>query len=174
MSGLAVTAYLGIGGNLGDVRETFSLALTALRASDAGSITGVSPLYETPPVGGPGGQPPYLNAVIEMKTRMSARELLRHQLEIESDFARERTVRWGPRTLDLDLLLYGPTQVIHDPPQLIVPHLRLAERAFVLEPLATLAPTLIVPGTKRSVAALRDRLPASDRSGIRLVSAVWS
>ncbi|MCG6860463.1 MAG: 2-amino-4-hydroxy-6-hydroxymethyldihydropteridine diphosphokinase [Chromatiaceae bacterium] len=174
MSRPLVTAYLGIGGNLGNVRATFSGAMSALKKSNGISITGVSPLYATPPVGGPEAQPLYLNAVIEIDTRLDAWELLTRLLDIETEFARVRTIRWGPRTLDLDLLLFGPAEYIDDPPDLIVPHPRLVDRTFVLEPLADLAPSLIVPGTGRSVEALRDALPASDRAGIRLVGTTWT
>jgi len=173
MSEEAVRAYLGIGGNLGNVRATFSGALVALEQSDGISIINVSPLYETPPVGGPEAQPAYLNAVIEVETGLSAQVLLQRQLEIESRFARLRTIRWGPRTLDLDLLLYGPGELVDDPPELVVPHPRLTERAFVLVPLAEMAPSLIVPGTARSVEALRDELPAPERTDIRLISPTW-
>lgn len=174
MTKRVVRAYLGIGGNLGQVRETFSGALAALEQTEGISVTGVSPLYETPPVGGPKNQAPFLNAVIEVETGLGARAMLRRQLQIESLFARARTVRWGPRTLDLDLLLYGPTEIIDDPPELVVPHPRLSERAFVLVPLADLAPSLILPGTEHSVGALRDALPASERTEIRLISLAWS
>lgn len=174
MSGSGATAYLGIGGNLGDVRETFTGALAALSATDGIVVRRVSPLYETPAVGGPGNQPSYLNAVLEIQTRLNARELLQLLLRIEADFARVREIRWGPRTLDLDLLLFGPDQHISDPPLLMVPHPRLAERAFVLEPLAALVPSLVVPGTGRTVEELRDTLSASDRVAIRLISQTWS
>jgi len=174
MSECVVRAYLGIGGNLGRVRETFSGALAALQQTDGVSVTRVSPLYETPPVGGPKTQPPFLNAVIEVETGLGARALLRRQLQIESYFARIRTIRWGPRTLDLDLLLHGPAERIADPPELVVPHPRLARRAFVLVPLAELAPSMIVPGIERSVKALCDALPASERAQIRLISPTWT
>ena len=174
MSEPCTRAYLGIGGNLGNVRATFSGALTALKRTDGVSVTGVSSLYETPPVGGPEAQPPFLNAVIEVETGLGAHELLRRQLEIESRFARVRTIRWGPRTLDLDLLLYGPDERIDDPPQLMVPHPRLSERAFVLVPLAELALSLLVPGSDRTIEELRDALPASDRNQVRLISPTWT
>jgi 2-amino-4-hydroxy-6-hydroxymethyldihydropteridine diphosphokinase len=174
MSEQLVTAYLGIGGNLGDVGATFSGALANLAQTAGISVTGVSPLYQTPPVGGPENQPPFLNAVVAVETALAAHALLRRQLRIEADFARVREIRWGPRTLDLDLLLYGPAERIEDPPELVVPHPRLAERAFVLVPLAELAPALVVPGTGRCVAALRDALPAYERSQIRLISPTWS
>jgi 2-amino-4-hydroxy-6-hydroxymethyldihydropteridine diphosphokinase len=174
MSMPAVTAYLGIGGNLGKLRETFSGARTALDETDGISVTAASSLYETPPMGGPEAQPPYLNAVIEVEARLDAMELLQRLLAIEADFSRVREMRWGPRTLDLDLLLFGPDERIDEPPTLEVPHPRLIERAFVLVPLAELAPSLIVPGSGRSIEALRDALPASDRSTIRLVSPTWT
>jgi len=125
-------------------------------------------------VGGPKAQPPYLNAVIQIETRLGAWELLHRQLQIETEFARTREIRWGPRTFDLDLLLYGPAELIDHPPELIVPHPRLTHRAFVLVPLAELAPSLIVPGAERSVEALRNALPESDRACVRLVSATWT
>lgn len=174
MSESLITAYLGIGGNLGDVRETFSGAIAALEEADGISVSALSPLYATPPVGGPEAQPLYLNAVIEIETRLCAPELLRRQLRIETDFGRVRTIRWGPRTLDVDMLLYGPDQQIDDPPTLVVPHPRLAERAFVLVPLAELTPSRVVPGKGRSVKELLDALPSSDKAGVRLVSRNWA
>lgn len=174
MNALEATAYLGIGGNLGDIHKTFSAALAELDGTEGVTLIATSPLYSTPPLGGPRGQPPYLNAVAQIETRLAAKVLLRRLLDIEAEFARVRTVRWGPRTLDLDLLLYGPGQSIQNPPELLVPHPRLADRAFVLVPLAQVAPSLSVPGTGNTVAELRDALPESDLAGIRLVSTTWA
>jgi 2-amino-4-hydroxy-6-hydroxymethyldihydropteridine diphosphokinase len=170
----AVRAYLGIGGNLGDVRATFSGALATLRQTEGILVSRVSPLYETLPVGGPKDQPPFLNAVIEVETGLDAHALLRRELQIETRFARLRAIRWGPRTLDLDLLLYGPGELIDDSPELIVPHPRLTERAFVLVPLAQLTSALIMPGTKCSVEALLNGLPDSERSEVHLISPSWT
>src|SRR5690606_2631377 len=119
--------------------------------------TRISSLYETPPWG-PVPQGPYLNACIGVETSLSPRALLELGLAIERDHGRERTIRWGPRTLDIDLLLYGTDHVDED--GLIVPHPRMAERAFVLVPLAEIAPELEVDG--RPVPQLLEELAASE------------
>jgi 2-amino-4-hydroxy-6-hydroxymethyldihydropteridine diphosphokinase len=150
-------AYLGIGSNLGDRVSHLQGAVDALGATDGLDVVGVSPVYETVPVGGP-PQPDYLNAVVAVDTALTARALLEvaHRIEVAAD--RVRTVRWGPRTLDVDVLLVGNEQV--DEPDLVVPHPRMTERAFVLVPLADLAPEW------------GDRLPADAASvrpaGLRL------
>lgn len=132
-------AFLGLGSNLGDRRAYLRDAVATL--GDA--VTGVSPLYETQPVGGP-RQGPYLNIVIELDTDLSPRELLGlcHRLEGAAD--RVRDERWGPRTLDVDILWIEGTTV--DQPDLQVPHPRMAERRFVMAPLADLAPDVVPPG----------------------------
>ena len=125
-------------------------------AHELGTIAGVgviatSRLYTTAPVGVE-DQPEFVNAVAELDVACSAQELLAGMLEIERRYGRDRTVeqRWGPRTLDLDLLLFGDQRI--DEPGLVVPHPRMAERRFVLEPLADLDPGLVPPGWDRSVA----------------------
>jgi 2-amino-4-hydroxy-6-hydroxymethyldihydropteridine diphosphokinase len=105
-------------------------------------VVAVSPVYETDPVGGP-EQGPYLNCVVQLSTDLTPRQLLELAHRLEQEAGRVRTVRWGPRTLDVDVLLVGDLTV--DDPDLVVPHPRLRERAFVLIPLADLAPDL-VPG----------------------------
>ena len=130
-------AYLGIGSNLGNRLGYLQLAVDALGAADDVRIVGVSPVYETAPVGGP-EQPEYLNAVVALETSRSARALLELAHAIEADAERVRGVRWGPRTLDVDILLVGDERV--DEPDLVVPHPRMAERAFVVVPLADLDP----------------------------------
>jgi 2-amino-4-hydroxy-6-hydroxymethyldihydropteridine diphosphokinase len=130
-------AYLGIGSNLGNRLGYLQLAVDALDAADDVRIVGVSPVYETAPVGGP-EQPEYLNAVVALATSRSARSLLELAHGIEADAERVRDVRWGPRTLDVDILLVGDERV--DEPDLVVPHPRMAERAFVVVPLADLDP----------------------------------
>jgi 2-amino-4-hydroxy-6-hydroxymethyldihydropteridine diphosphokinase len=144
-------AYLGIGSNLGDRVANLQLAVDELAAAPGVAVAAVSPVYETAPVGGP-EQPEYLNAVVAVDTRRSARELLELAQVIEAAAARVRTVRWGPRTLDVDVLLVAGERV--DEPDLTVPHPRMAERAFVLVPLADLDP------------AWRDRVPA-DHASVR-------
>ena len=137
-------AYVGLGANLGDRAETIRAAVGALGAEDGVEVVAVSTLRETEPVG-VGEQPPYLNGAAELETALTAPELLDRLLAVERRFGRVRIPgEHGPRTLDLDLLLYGDE--VLDEPGLTVPHPRLHERRFVLEPLAELAPALVVPG----------------------------
>jgi 2-amino-4-hydroxy-6-hydroxymethyldihydropteridine diphosphokinase len=131
-------AYLGIGSNLGERLAYLQLAVDELAAADGVTVVGVSPVYETAPVGGP-EQPDYLNAVVAVDTTLTAHELLDVAHAVETEAERVRTVRWGPRTLDVDVLLVGDERV--DDPDLVVPHPRMAERAFVVVPLADLDPT---------------------------------
>ncbi len=128
-------AYVGLGANLGDARATLAGAVESL--AELGEVRAVSPLYETDPVGLE-DQPPFLNAVAVVATSLDPHRLLAELLAIEARFGRERTIRWGPRTLDLDLLAMDGVQL--DEPQLTVPHPRLAEREFALRPLADVAP----------------------------------
>ena len=129
-------AYIGLGANLGDREATIRAALDALSDEDGIDVVAVSTLRETEPVG-VGAQPLFLNGAAEIETTLSARELLDRLLATEKRFGRVRVPgEHGPRTLDLDLLLYGDEQI--DEPGLTVPHPRLHERAFVLEPLAEL------------------------------------
>ncbi len=132
-------AFIGLGSNLGDRRAALAAALAGLSA--AGDVTAVSGLYETEPVGGPEDQGPFLNVVVELATDDSARALLVRCQELEAAAGRVRTVRWGPRTLDADVLLVDGVQV--DEADLIVPHPRMWERRFVLQPLSDLAPELV-------------------------------
>ncbi|HEX4906179.1 MAG TPA: 2-amino-4-hydroxy-6-hydroxymethyldihydropteridine diphosphokinase [Acidimicrobiales bacterium] len=128
-------AFLGLGSNLGDRARHLADAIAAIP-----DLVAVSPTYETDPVGGP-DQGPYLNVVVELDTERTPRELLELCQALETAAGRVRTERWGPRTLDVDVLLVGDLEV--DEPDLQVPHPRLWERAFVLIPLADLAPDLV-------------------------------
>jgi 2-amino-4-hydroxy-6-hydroxymethyldihydropteridine diphosphokinase len=130
-------AYLGIGSNLGDRLAYLQLAVDELASTLGVEVVGVSPVYETDPVGGP-DQPDFLNAVVALDTDLTPRDLLAVAQRIEAAAERIRTVRWGPRTLDVDVLLVGDERI--DDPDLVVPHPRLAERAFVVVPLADLDP----------------------------------
>jgi 2-amino-4-hydroxy-6-hydroxymethyldihydropteridine diphosphokinase len=130
-------AYLGIGSNLGDRLEHLQHAVDDLAAADGVDVAAVSPVYETAPVGGP-AQPDYLNAVVAVDTDRTPRALLELAHAIEAHGGRIRTVRWGARTIDVDVLLVGDERV--DEPDLVVPHPRMAERAFVVVPLADLDP----------------------------------
>ena len=137
-------AYVGLGANLGDREGTLRAAVDALGAEDGIEVVAVSALRETEPVG-VGEQPLFLNGVVALDTTLTAGELLDLLLAVEQRFGRVRVAgEHGPRTLDLDLLLYGDEEV--DEPGLTVPHPRLHERRFVLEPLAEVAPGLVVPG----------------------------
>ena len=138
-------AFVGIGSNLGEPERQIAAALELLRAVDGIDVVAVSSLRETEPVGYL-DQPNFLNGAAALQTGLSPRELLDCLLAIELQLGRERGTgpRFGPRTIDLDLLLYGNETV--DEPGLTVPHPRLAERRFVLEPLAELDPALQVPG----------------------------
>jgi 2-amino-4-hydroxy-6-hydroxymethyldihydropteridine diphosphokinase len=133
-------AFVGLGANLGDREGTIRAALAALDAEDGIEVVAVSTLRETEPVG-VGPQPLFLNGAAELGTTLSARELLDRLLETERRFGRVRVAgEHDPRTLDLDLLLYGDEEI--DEPGLTIPHPRLHERRFVLEPLAELDPDL--------------------------------
>ena len=132
----AVTAFLGLGSNLGDRAALLRAAVEALEAAKGVTVTAASAIYETPPWG-PVPQGPYLNACIAVATTLAPRALLDLALAIERQHGRERAVRWGPRTLDIDLLTYGTVAL--DEPGLILPHPRLTERAFVLLPLSEFA-----------------------------------
>jgi len=132
---LSVVCYVGLGSNLGDRLENLRHAVTLLDASDGIDVAVTSGVYETDPVGPP--QPDYLNAVVELRTTRSARDLLARFKEIEAEIGRTQGKRWGPREIDIDLLTYGEESI--DTDDLRVPHPRMAERAFVLVPLSEIA-----------------------------------
>jgi 2-amino-4-hydroxy-6-hydroxymethyldihydropteridine diphosphokinase len=136
-----VRAFIGLGSNLGDRRAELARAVGSLRQE--GDLVAVSPLYETEPVGGPAGQDPYLNLVVELSTTDSPRRLLERCRALEESAGRIRTVHHGPRTLDADVLWVEGAAV--DEEDLVVPHPRMWERRFVLAPLADLAPDLVGP-----------------------------
>ena len=137
-------AYVALGANLGDRERTLRAAVDALAAEDGIEVVAVSTLRETEPVG-VGEQPRFLNGAAELETTLTSRELLARLLAVEQRFGRVRFPgEHGPRTLDLDLLLYGDETI--DEPGLALPHPRMHERRFVLEPLAELAPGLVVSG----------------------------
>jgi 2-amino-4-hydroxy-6-hydroxymethyldihydropteridine diphosphokinase len=151
-----VTAFLGLGSNLGHRLALLRGGRDRLAAP--GLIVELSsPLYETAAQGGPVGSPPFLNAVLQVRTSLTARQLLAHALAVETALGRTRPAPNAPRTLDIDLLLYG-AEVI-DEPGLRVPHPRLAGRNFVLYPLRELAPELIPPGLSQTISALVEALP---------------
>jgi len=148
-------AYVGLGANLGDRETTLRRAVERLGRVDGVEVVGVSQLVETDPVGVV-DQPRFLNGAVAVETTLSPQELLDALLSVERELGRVRDgERWGPRTLDLDLLVYG--DLVVEEPGLRVPHPRLHERRFALEPLAELDPELEVPG-RGSVGALLSAL----------------
>lgn len=144
--GMPVRAYVGLGGNVGGAEETLCAAIRAFDALPSTRLVRASRLYRTP-AWGRVEQPDFVNAVAAVDTTLAPRALLEALLGIERAHGRERNAdaeRWGPRTLDLDLLLYGDEEV--DEPGLHVPHPHLHERAFVLVPLCEIAPEVVIPG----------------------------
>jgi 2-amino-4-hydroxy-6-hydroxymethyldihydropteridine diphosphokinase len=133
--------FLGLGSNVGDREATLRAAVAALDAAGV-RVVRRSPIYETEPVG-PRDQPWFLNMVVQVETSLDPEVLLDVIQGIEASLGRVRTVRWGPRTLDIDLLLYGDRTVMTD--RLVVPHPGITARRFVLEPLAALRPDLVLP-----------------------------
>lgn len=153
------SAYIGLGGNLGDPRAAFGAAMSALTASGHTRVVASSSLYRGAAVGGPPGQPDYLNAVVQVETTLGPEALLRELQRLEQHHPRDRQVHWGPRMLDLDLLLYADARSAD--PGLRLPHPHLSARRFVLAPLAELAPELCPPGASVPVRVLLERLPGS-------------
>jgi 2-amino-4-hydroxy-6-hydroxymethyldihydropteridine diphosphokinase len=145
---MAVIAYLGLGSNLGDRLTNLQGAVDLLASEDGVRVDASSRVWETAPVGGP-DQPDYLNAVVRIETDRAPEGLLAACRRVESALGRERTERWGPRTIDVDVLLYDERAV--DEPDLVVPHPRLAERAFVVLPLLELEPDPVLPDGRRLV-----------------------
>jgi 2-amino-4-hydroxy-6-hydroxymethyldihydropteridine diphosphokinase len=146
-----VTAYVGLGANLGDAQAAVSEAIAAIARLPGTGVTRRSSLYRTSPVGADG--PDYVNAVVEVSTRLTAPEFLARLQALEQAAGRERPYPNAPRTLDLDLLLYGRGRI--DSARLQVPHPRMAARAFVLVPLAEIAPDLVQPAQLAAVASQR-------------------
>jgi 2-amino-4-hydroxy-6-hydroxymethyldihydropteridine diphosphokinase len=146
-----IRAYVGLGSNLGEPREQVERALRELARLPRTRLARRSSLYRSDPLGY-AGQPPYVNAVAEIETDLGARELLGELQALEARHARTRSFANAPRTLDLDLLLYG--EEILDSPDLVLPHPRMHERGFVLEPLLELDPAIAIPGIGPAAARL--------------------
>jgi len=153
-------AFIALGANLGDRLATIQAAIGAL--AKLGKVNAISSIYETDPVGLT-EQPSYLNAVLELETELTADDLLAALLNIEREHGRERTFRNAPRTLDLDLVLFGDDRRKSE--RLTLPHPRMHERAFVLVPLAEIAPDLVIAGPNATVTELLARQDPD--SGVR-------
>lgn len=158
----AVRAWVGLGGNTGDPVATVRAAFTAIAALPQTELLRHSGLYRTP-AWGPVPQPDYINAVALLETSLGAGELLAGLLDIERAFGRVRLERWGPRSLDLDILLYGDEVI--DVPGLRVPHPHLHERAFMLVPMLEVDPEASIP----AIGSARDALAALASGGIEVV-----
>jgi 2-amino-4-hydroxy-6-hydroxymethyldihydropteridine diphosphokinase len=156
---LAAQAYVGLGANLDNPLQQVKQALVELDAIEHTRVLASSSLYRSVPVGYT-DQPDFINAVAKLRTHLSPHELLEALHAVESLHARQRSIRNAPRTLDLDLLLYGMLVIRED--GLIVPHPRMHQRAFVLLPLAEIDPDALVPGS----ASVRQLLGQVDRSGV--------
>ena len=151
---------LALGSNLGERRDTLQGAVDAIEGIDGVRVVAASPVYETVPVGGP-RQPDYLNAVLLVTTSLPSRELLDRLHEVEAAFDRVRLVRWGPRTLDIDIITVAGER--SDDPELTLPHPRAHERAFVLAPWHDADPDAVLPGH----GAVADLLASAGQAGIR-------
>jgi len=153
-------AYIALGSNMGDRELNLLRAVAEIGKLPDCKVTGLSSFYETSPVGVT-EQPAFYNAVLRLHTSLPPHELLDRLLRIETEiFGRTRTVHWGPRRMDLDLLLYGETTIADN--RLTVPHPRMCERRFVLQPLSELAPELLHPLVGQSIAALLGALHSDE------------
>ena len=168
-SAATVPVVLALGANLGEARLTLARAVDGLAGADGLEIDAVSRLVSSAPVGGP-EQPSYLNAVVLARTVLTPQSVLAVAHHLEQAAGRERLVRWGPRTLDIDVIQYGerPDTALSDDPELTLPHPRAQERAFVLVPWAQADPAAVLvlaDGTEAAVGDLAAR--AADRAGVR-------
>ena len=161
--------FLSFGGNLGSPLINFRQARQLLAEHQQISVISSSPLYQTSPVGGPAGQPDFLNAIVEIQTGLLALDLLQLCRQIEDNAGRIRDQHWGPRTLDIDLLLIDDQ--VMDVPLLTIPHPRLHQRHFVLLPLNILAPQLNHPVFNETISNLLKALPPIE--GITLLNETW-
>jgi 2-amino-4-hydroxy-6-hydroxymethyldihydropteridine diphosphokinase len=155
------TVYLALGSNLGDRRGNLDAALAALRGHPAIRVGAVSTFIETEPMGGPAGQGPYLNGAARIETDLAPADLLAELKCIERELGRREGPRWGPRPIDLDIILYDDLRM--DTPELTLPHPRFRERRFVLTPLAEIAPEVRDPVTGCMVKELLLRLGEGER-----------
>jgi 2-amino-4-hydroxy-6-hydroxymethyldihydropteridine diphosphokinase len=164
-----VIAYVGLGANLDDPRQQIREALKRLNAADEVEVVRVSTFYRNPPVG-PANQPWYVNAAARLRTRLGAEELLRLLQQVEAAMGRVRGQRWGPRCIDLDLLLYNGEVIFT--PNLVVPHPEMHRRVFVLAPLAEIAPQAWHPVLQKSVRELLAELDPAERAALQPILSI--
>ncbi|MCX4026352.1 2-amino-4-hydroxy-6-hydroxymethyldihydropteridine diphosphokinase [Spartinivicinus marinus] len=164
-NGASIRCYLGLGSNLSSPTQQLAEAVSAIEQLPSTTLAAVSPVYQSDPVG-PEGQPDYINTVVAIDTLLAPLELLDHTQTIELEQGRVRDIRWGPRTLDIDLLLYGEEVISSE--RLTVPHYQLTVRNFVLLPLQDIAPNLQLP-TGESVKELAANC---SKAGISLLEGV--
>lgn len=157
-------AYIALGTNIEPREAYLTGALEKITEHEEIKMNNISSIYETDPVGYT-DQADFLNMIIEVETTLSPMDLLAYCQGIENRLGRERDIRFGPRTIDLDILLYGEETVSTD--ELTVPHPRMHERAFVLVPLAELAPSYSIPKVGERVEDLLEKLPEADKKGVR-------
>jgi 2-amino-4-hydroxy-6-hydroxymethyldihydropteridine diphosphokinase len=162
-----VIAYLGLGANLGDPEEQLQEALERLNGAEEVEVTRVSTFYRNPPLG-PENQPWYINAVARVRTRLGPEELLRLLQQIEADLGRVRGERWGPRVIDLDLLLYNGEVIFTH--KLVVPHPEMHRRVFVLAPLAEIAPRAWHPVLHKSAGDLLAELDVTEPATLQPIA----
>lgn len=143
-----MTAYIGIGSNLGDREENLNKAINTLTRVNGIEVLRTSQLYDTAPIGYT-DQPNFLNGVVEIKTKLAPCTLLKVCHQIEDELKRVHTIKWGPRTIDLDILLYG--NIVINEENIVIPHPRMNERKFVLEPLSELIPNIVHPVTNSTI-----------------------
>ena len=157
----SVITYLGLGGNLGDRLTSLKEALTLLDATPGMRMLSCSSVYETEPWGVV-DQPRFLNLVAGFETTLLPPDLLRVCKQVESQVGRTESYRWGPRQIDVDILLYGDAVVSSTQPDLQIPHARLAERAFALVPLAEIAPDAVVPRLGKQVLQMLSKVDGNE------------
>jgi 2-amino-4-hydroxy-6-hydroxymethyldihydropteridine diphosphokinase len=162
-----VMAYVGLGANLGDPRRQLQKALARLSATEEIELIKVSSFYLNPPMGPP-DQPWYINAVAQIRTRLTPEELLRVLHRVEQEMGRFRQERWGPRLIDLDLLLYDGE--ILSGPDLRLPHPEMQHRSFVMVPLVEIAPQAWHPALKKTAAELLAELDMQDREALQKIA----
>lgn len=154
-------AYLGLGSNLGNRRENLDSAVRRLDEQNEISVTNRSPLHETEPYGKT-DQPEFINMCIEIETRISPLDLLENVLSIEHELGRVRKEAWGPRTIDIDILLYEDLELSLD--DLSIPHSEMHKRAFVLDPLSEIAGGRVHPGLNKTIQTLKEELETGEKN----------